>query len=50
MAMYSFIPPFCEAKFCDVLSCVFDKVGCAVGEERLRNTVLTNGHHEVTYE
>jgi hypothetical protein len=40
-AMYSFAPPFREAKFCGVPSCAFDKLGCASGEERLRNTVLS---------
>jgi hypothetical protein len=38
MAMYSFVPPFREAKFCGVPSCVFDKLGCAAGEKRLRIT------------
>jgi hypothetical protein len=32
MAMYSFVPPFCEAKFGGVPACIFDKVGCAAGE------------------
>jgi hypothetical protein len=36
--MHSFVPPFREAKFCGVPSCVFDKLGCAAGEERLRNS------------
>jgi hypothetical protein len=40
MAMYSFVPPFREAKFCGVASCVFDKLGCAAGDRRLRNNVL----------
>jgi hypothetical protein len=40
MAMCSFVPPFREAKFCGVPSCAFDKLGCAAGEKRLRNTVL----------
>jgi hypothetical protein len=40
MAMYSFVPPFREAKFCGVPSCVFDKLGCAADEESLRNTGL----------
>jgi hypothetical protein len=39
-AMYSFVPPFLEANFCGVPSCVFDKLGCAMGEKRLRNTAL----------
>jgi hypothetical protein len=38
VAMYSFVPPFREAKFCVVPSCVFDKVGCVAGDKRLRNT------------
>jgi hypothetical protein len=29
MAMSSFVSPFCEAKFCGVPACVFDKLGCA---------------------
>jgi hypothetical protein len=40
MGMYSFVPPFREATFCGVLSCVFDKSGCAAGEKRLWNTAL----------
>jgi hypothetical protein len=36
--MYSFIPPFYEAKFCGVPSRVFDKLGCAAGEESLWNS------------
>jgi hypothetical protein len=40
MAMYSFVPPFRKAKFCGVPSCVFEKLGCAAGEESFRNTVL----------
>jgi hypothetical protein len=40
MAMYSFVPPFRKAKFCGVPSCVFDKLGCAAGEKRLRNTAI----------
>lgn len=43
MAMYSFVPTFQEAKFCGVLSCVFDELGCAKGEESLWNTVLYHG-------
>jgi hypothetical protein len=35
MAMYSFIPPFREAKFCGVPSCVFEKLGCAAGEKKV---------------
>jgi hypothetical protein len=38
MAMYSFVPPFREAKFFGVPSCVFDKLGCAAGEKSLQNT------------
>jgi hypothetical protein len=33
MAMYSFVSPFREAKFCGVPSCVVDKLGCAAGEK-----------------
>jgi hypothetical protein len=33
MAMYSFVPPFREVKFCGVLSCVIDILGCAAGEK-----------------
>jgi hypothetical protein len=40
MAMCSFVHPFREAKFCGVPSCVFDKLGCAAGEEKLLNTGL----------
>jgi hypothetical protein len=40
MVMYIFVPPFREATFCGVPSCVFDKSGCAAGEKRLRNTGL----------
>jgi hypothetical protein len=38
--MYSFVPPFREAKFCGVPSCGFDKSGCAAGKKILRNTAL----------
>jgi hypothetical protein len=40
MDMYSFLSPFHEVKFYGVPSCVFDKLGCAMGEESLRNTGL----------
>jgi hypothetical protein len=40
MAMYNFVTPFREAKFCGVLSCVFETLGCAAGEKSLRNTGL----------
>jgi hypothetical protein len=40
MAMYIFVPPFREAKFCGVPSRVVNKLGCAAGEKRLRNTGL----------
>jgi hypothetical protein len=43
MAVYSFVSPFREAKFCGVPSCVFDKLGCAAGEKRLRSTGLCEG-------
>jgi hypothetical protein len=38
MAMYSFVSPFREAKFCGVPLCVFDKLGCAAGEKKVANT------------
>jgi hypothetical protein len=47
MTMHSFVPPFLEAKFCDVPSCVFDKLGCAAGEKRLRNSGLYNDEFEM---
>jgi hypothetical protein len=34
MVMYSFVPPYREAKFCGVPSCVFDKLGCSAGENK----------------
>jgi hypothetical protein len=34
MAMYSFVPPFHETKFCGVASCVFDKLGYAAGVKK----------------
>jgi hypothetical protein len=40
MAMSNFEHPFLEAKFCGVPSCVFDKLGCAMGVKRLRNTAV----------
>jgi hypothetical protein len=40
--MYSLVPSFREAKFCGVPSRIFDKLGCAAGGKRLRNT----GVHE----
>jgi hypothetical protein len=33
MVIYGFVPPFREAKFCGVPSCVFDILGCAAGEK-----------------
>jgi hypothetical protein len=41
-AICSFVPHFREAKFCGVPSRVFAKLGCAAGEESLRNTALKN--------
>jgi hypothetical protein len=35
MAMCRFVPPFREAKFCGVPSCVFDNLGCAVDEKKV---------------
>jgi hypothetical protein len=46
MAMYSFVLPFREAKFCGVPSCVFHKLGCAAGEKSLRNTALQHAIQE----
>jgi hypothetical protein len=48
LAMYSFVPPFREATFCGVPSCVFDKSGCAAGEKMLRNTALMVQHNGKT--
>jgi hypothetical protein len=39
-------PSFCETTFCGVLSCAFDKLGCAVGEEWLWNFVLQSQGRE----
>jgi hypothetical protein len=36
------VPPFCKAKFCGVPSGAVVKVGCAMGKERLWNTVLSD--------
>jgi hypothetical protein len=35
MAVYSFMPSLREAKFYGVPSCVFEKLWCAAGEERI---------------
>jgi hypothetical protein len=40
MATYSFVPSLNKAKFCGV-SCVIEKLMCAVGEKRLWNTSTT---------
>jgi hypothetical protein len=40
MAMYISHPLFRDAKLCGVQACVFDKLGCVVGESRSRNTAL----------
>jgi hypothetical protein len=40
MDMYSFVPSFREAKFCGVPSCVFDKLGCVAGEEKVAEHCL----------
>jgi hypothetical protein len=48
MAMFRFVPPFREAKFFGVPSCVFDKLGCATGEGSLRNTALSYGRRSET--
>jgi hypothetical protein len=42
MVIYSFVPPFREATFFGVPSCVFDNLRCAAGEEILWNTDLGN--------
>jgi hypothetical protein len=47
MAMYSFVPPFRETKFCGVPSCVFDISGCATGEKRLRNADLNDMKYSI---
>jgi hypothetical protein len=41
MVMYNFLPPFREAKFCGVPSCVFDKLGCAAGEKMVAEHCYT---------
>jgi hypothetical protein len=35
-------PPFREAEFCCVQSYIWDKLGCAAGEKRLRTTEMDN--------
>jgi hypothetical protein len=35
MAMCCFVPSFRDAKFCGVLSRVFDKLGCAASEKKV---------------
>jgi hypothetical protein len=35
MVIYSFVPPFREATFRGVPSCVFEKSGCAAGEKKV---------------
>jgi hypothetical protein len=52
MAMYSFVSPFRQAKFCGVPSCVFDKSGCAAGEKKVAehwNRVTNNNILLLTY-
>jgi hypothetical protein len=49
MVIYSFVPPFREATFCGVPSCVCDKLGCAASERRLRNTALGNAQHNIGF-
>jgi hypothetical protein len=39
MVMYGFVPPYREATFCGVPSCVFDKLGCAADKKWLQNCV-----------
>lgn len=43
MTMYSFVPPFCEAKFCDVSECVFDKLGCVAGQMSRTTFIVSSG-------
>jgi hypothetical protein len=43
MAMYIFVPPFREATFRDVASCVFDKLRCAAGEKKKVEEHYFNG-------
>jgi hypothetical protein len=45
--MYSFVPPFREATFCGVPSCVFDKLGCAAGKKKLRNTAIVERYYRI---
>jgi hypothetical protein len=40
MAVYSFVRPLEEAKFCGVPSCVFDRLDCAVDEKISRSNGL----------
>jgi hypothetical protein len=40
MAVYTFVPPFRNVKFCGVVPSVFDKLGCAAGKKWLRKTGL----------
>jgi hypothetical protein len=42
MAMYSFVAPFRETKFCGVPSYVFDKLVCTAGKKMLRNTDIVH--------
>jgi hypothetical protein len=39
-AMYNIVLPFHEAKFCGVLSRIFDKFGCAAGKKHWRETAV----------
>jgi hypothetical protein len=41
VAMYCFVPPFLEAKFCVVPSGAIVKVGCVVCKNSLRNNILS---------
>jgi hypothetical protein len=49
MAMYSFVPPFREAKFCSVPSCVFDKLGRTAGKKSLRNSGLCQDMNVISW-
>lgn len=40
MSMYSYVPVFGKAEFCDVPSCVFDKLGRAGGKNKVCGTMF----------
>jgi hypothetical protein len=41
IAMYNSVPPFHEATFCSVLSCVFNKLGSDLGETKFMEHCAT---------